>query len=76
VSFAAGPESGLRILDTLGDDARLAPGTHIAAARADELRRAGRDAEAAVAYEQALMRAGTAPERAYLEGRLRELRRP
>jgi RNA polymerase sigma-70 factor (ECF subfamily) len=44
------------------------------AVRADLLRRLGRGAEAAAAYEAALALAGTEAERAFLQRRLRELR--
>jgi RNA polymerase sigma-70 factor (ECF subfamily) len=72
VSFAAGPVAGLAVLAPLADDPRLARGHHLPAARADMLRRLGRGAEAAAAYREALDRAATAPERAFLARRLAE----
>jgi RNA polymerase sigma-70 factor, ECF subfamily len=72
VSFAAGPAAGLAVLAPLADDPRLARGHHLPAARADMLRRLGRGAEAAAAYREALGRAVTAPERAFLARRLAE----
>ena len=44
------------------------------AVRADLLRRLGRDADAAVAYQAALARCANSREREFLERRLRELR--
>jgi RNA polymerase sigma-70 factor (ECF subfamily) len=70
VSFAEGPAAGLAVLDAVAEDPRLARGHQLAATRADLLRRLGRDGEAAAAYRDALTRARTAPERAFLEGRL------
>ena len=73
VSFAEGPGAGLGVLDAVAGDPRLARGHQLAATRADLLRRLGRDGEAAAAYRDALTRARTAPERAFLERRLAEL---
>jgi RNA polymerase sigma-70 factor (ECF subfamily) len=73
VSFADGPAAGLAVLDAVADDPRLARGHQLAATRADLLRRLGRDGEAAAAYRDALSRARTAPERAFLERRLAAL---
>lgn len=72
LGMAKGPDVGLTALNTLNaDDFEL---THLFdAARADLLRRAGRLDEAKVAYEAALTRVRTAPERRYLERRLREV---
>jgi RNA polymerase sigma-70 factor (ECF subfamily) len=75
VSFAEGPAAGLAVLDAVAVDPRLARGHQLAATRADLLRRLGRDGEAAAAYRDALTRARTAPERAFLERRLAELSR-
>jgi RNA polymerase sigma-70 factor (ECF subfamily) len=69
VSFAAGPEAGLAVLDAVAGDRRIA-GTHLVpAARADMLRRLGRRREAAAAYGTAAARARTAPERAFFTRR-------
>jgi RNA polymerase sigma-70 factor, ECF subfamily len=63
----------LRLLDGLTADEQL-DGYHLLhAARADLLRRLGRDREAAEAYRRAVALAGNAPERAFLAGRLAEL---
>jgi len=66
VAEVAGPEAGIREL------AGLPLGDYYLfhAVRADLLRRAGRAAEAAQAYEAALERCGNAAEREFLRGRL------
>ena len=70
LAMAAGPQAGLRLMDDLGlDDYHL-----LHAARADLLRRAGRRAEAAAAYECALALCANAVERRYLQRRLAEVR--
>ncbi len=68
-----GPEAGLSLIDAIlarGDlvDYRLAH-----AARADLLRRLGRNQEAQKAYERALALTQQEPERRFLEKRLREV---
>jgi RNA polymerase sigma-70 factor (ECF subfamily) len=69
VAMSEGPEAGLALLDSLDLD-----GFHLwHAARADLLRRLGRVDEARAAYQQALARAGSEPERRFLEKRLREI---
>ncbi len=73
VAMARSPEDGLELL---GDDelSRTLDGYHLYhSARADLLRRAGRNDEAAEAYRRAISLAENATERAYLERRLREL---
>jgi RNA polymerase sigma-70 factor (ECF subfamily) len=73
VAMADGPEAGLRLLDQLVAR-RLLPGYHLLpAARADLLRRLGRDAEAAAAYREALSLVGNEAERRFLERRLAAL---
>ena len=67
VAMADGPDAGLRLLDPLADD--LDRYHHFHAARADLLRRAGREPEAADAYDQALALVGNDAERRYLERR-------
>jgi len=65
-----GPAAGLALLDGLPLD-----GYHLFhAARADLLRRLGRDAEAVAAYDAALARTANAAERRFLEGRRAALR--
>jgi RNA polymerase sigma-70 factor (ECF subfamily) len=72
IGMSEGPEAGLTALDALGSQL---DGYHLRhAARADLLRRAGRFDDAIVEYERAIELAGTAPERAYLGRRLREVR--
>ena len=73
VSFAAGPEAGLIELDKLGALEQLAGYAYLPAARADALRRLGRDAQARDAYREALMLTDNAVERSYLAGRLSAL---
>jgi RNA polymerase sigma-70 factor (ECF subfamily) len=71
VALAEGVERGLELM--AGLDAKL-DGYHLLhAARADLLRRLGRNAEAAAAYGRALELAGQPAERAFLERRLAEV---
>jgi RNA polymerase sigma-70 factor, ECF subfamily len=71
VAEQRGPEAGLALLD--GMDEKLGRHHLLYSARADMLRRLGRTAEAAAAYEQALALAGTETERRFLESRLQSL---
>jgi RNA polymerase sigma-70 factor (ECF subfamily) len=67
VAEVEGPEAALALVDGLDLD-----GYHLFhAIRADLLRRLGRDAEAALAYDAAIARAQNAAELAFLEGRRR-----
>jgi RNA polymerase sigma-70 factor (ECF subfamily) len=69
VAEVRGPRAALDLVDGLELD-----GYHLFhAVRADLLRRLGRDAEAARAYEAAIAGTGNAAERAFLEGRRRAL---
>lgn len=73
VAFAEGFESGLAMLDRLGDSGAL-DGYHLLhASRADLLRRLGRASEASVAYRSALDLVTTGPERDFLKRRLAEV---
>jgi RNA polymerase sigma-70 factor (ECF subfamily) len=54
LSFVAGPERGLQVLDGLAADERLAGYHYLPAARADLLRRLGRTDDAIAAYRAAL----------------------
>ena len=74
VAMAGSPERALEVIDELLDAGGL--GTyHLAhAARADLLRRLGRAGEAAASYERALELVSSDVERAYLRGRLDEVR--
>ena len=74
VAMAAGPDRGLELVEQIERSGEL-DGFHLLpAAKADLLRRLGRHAEAAVAYERALALVTQGPERRYLERRLREVR--
>jgi RNA polymerase sigma-70 factor (ECF subfamily) len=73
VSKAFGPERALPILDALAAADALPGYHHLPAARADLLRRLGRDTEATEAYREALALAPTPTERSFLESRLRSL---
>jgi RNA polymerase sigma-70 factor (ECF subfamily) len=71
VAMATEPGQGLALMARLSGEL---DGYHLFhAARADLLRRLGRSDEAAAAYRKALERVGSAPERRFLERRLREL---
>jgi RNA polymerase sigma-70 factor, ECF subfamily len=71
-AMADGIERGLALLDTIH-----LPGYHrLPAARADLLRRLGRNAEAAAAYRQALALVTNEAERRFLERRLAEVKPP
>ena len=72
IGMAESPEAGLLAIDRLASHEMMREYYLLHAARADFLRRAGRFAEAAQAYEQALMRVRNERERAYLERRRRE----
>jgi RNA polymerase sigma-70 factor (ECF subfamily) len=69
----AGPAVGLAAMDLLATDPAMAWYRFFHAARADLLRRLGRDAEAAAAYDRALALAPNGPERTFLERRRREV---
>ncbi|MGK5671895.1 RNA polymerase sigma factor [Micromonospora sp. URMC 106] len=72
VAMRDSPQAGLALLDELAGEALLRGYRPYTVARADLLHRAGRHAEAAVAYREALALAGTAPERDLLRRRLTE----
>jgi RNA polymerase sigma-70 factor (ECF subfamily) len=71
IAFANGPAAGLTRIDALAKD--LADYHLWHAARADLLRRLGRNAESARAYRKALELVGSDPERRFLERRLAEV---
>jgi RNA polymerase sigma-70 factor (ECF subfamily) len=73
VGLAEGPAAGLALLDALEAAGALPGSSSLPAARADLLRRAARFPEAAAAYRAALVLVRTAPERGFLERRLREV---
>jgi RNA polymerase sigma-70 factor, ECF subfamily len=74
IAMADGPERGLALVAPLAGE--LDDYQHFHSARADLLRRLGRDAEAAVAYRRALDLATNPTERAFIEDRLAELTAP
>ena len=69
IAETAGPEAGLSILDALDLDGYR----YFHSTRAALLRRLGRDAEARLAYEQALALTAPGPEQRFLAARLAEL---
>jgi RNA polymerase sigma-70 factor (ECF subfamily) len=73
VGMADGPEQGLRLLAEIEAGGALAGYHLLPAARADLLRRLGRLAEAAAAYDAALALSPSDAERRYLERRRREV---
>jgi len=73
VSMSEGPVEGLVLVDRLADDPALAAYHLLPAARADMLRRLGRDAEALAEYRRALELAPGAADRAFLSRRCAEL---
>ena len=73
VAMADGPAIGLAMMDGLAATGALETYPYLHAARADLLRRLERWSEAATAYRRALALTTNAPERAFLEGRLREV---
>ena len=74
VAMSDGIEAGLRLVEQLGCDGSLKDYHLFHAARADLLRRLGRYAEAAQAYEQALALVENKMESRYLRRRLDEVR--
>jgi RNA polymerase sigma-70 factor (ECF subfamily) len=72
IGMAEGPEAGLLLVDELAASGTLAEYHLLPATRADLLRRAGRFSEAATAYREALARATTDAERAFLQRRIEE----
>jgi RNA polymerase sigma-70 factor (ECF subfamily) len=67
-------DRGLRLIEQLESSGELQGYHLLPAAKADILRRLGRNAEAAAAYERALQLVTHDAERRYLERRLREVR--
>jgi RNA polymerase sigma-70 factor (ECF subfamily) len=67
VAMADGPDAGLRALEPLAETLDRYHLFH--AARADLLRRAGRDEESAASYDRALAQVGNDAERRYLQRR-------
>ncbi|GGT46421.1 sigma-70 family RNA polymerase sigma factor [Nonomuraea spiralis] len=69
VGMAAGPEAGLALVDSLLSDPALRDYHPLPAVHGDLLARAGRDAEAATAFERAAALTRNAAERAFLLAR-------
>jgi RNA polymerase sigma-70 factor (ECF subfamily) len=74
LAMAEGPERGLAWIAAIDAGGELAGYHLLPAARADLLRRLGRRAEAAAAYDAAIALTRNRAERLYLERRLRECR--
>jgi RNA polymerase sigma-70 factor (ECF subfamily) len=72
VAMVDGPAVALAMIDGLALDGSLDGYPYLPAARADMLRRLGRQTEASRAYEQAIELTANAAERAFLERRLAE----
>lgn len=70
LAMSQGLEFGLAAVDALAGDARLANYYLFSATRADLLRRLGRSADAAIAYERAIAQVANVPERRFFERRL------
>jgi len=73
VAMADGPAVGLAMMDGIAASGELETYPYLHAARADLLRRLERWSEAAAAYRRALALTTNGPERAFLDGRLREV---
>jgi RNA polymerase sigma-70 factor (ECF subfamily) len=73
VAMRDGPEAGLREIGMIIEAGELQQFRYLHAARADLLRRLGRNDEARAAYVAALELTHQAAEQRFLEGRLREL---
>jgi RNA polymerase sigma-70 factor (ECF subfamily) len=73
VAMAEGPAAGLVILDALGANPQMARWPQLHVARGELLRRLGRDGEAVGAYRRALQLEPPAPERAFLQRRIRQV---
>jgi RNA polymerase sigma-70 factor (ECF subfamily) len=72
-AMADGPEAGLADIEVIERDGRLAGYRYLPAARADLLRRLGRQQDAAQAYRIALGLTENAAERAFLTRRIAEV---
>jgi RNA polymerase sigma-70 factor (ECF subfamily) len=75
VAMADGPAVGLAMMDGIAASGELESYPYLHAARADLLRRLERPYEADAAYRRALELTSNGAERAFLEGRLAEIRR-
>jgi RNA polymerase sigma-70 factor (ECF subfamily) len=75
VAMADGPEAGLVLVDRVAATGQLDDYPYLHSTRADLLRRLGRRADAAEAYQAALALTANEPERAFLAGRIAALGR-
>ncbi len=73
VAMADGPAAGLAVVEKVAAAGQLDDYPYLHSTRADLLRRLGDRPAAAAAYRRALELTATAPERAFLEGRLARL---
>jgi RNA polymerase sigma-70 factor (ECF subfamily) len=73
IAMTEGPTAALPLLDELAASPELREYHLLPAARADLLRRLGRNADAAAAYREALALVGNQPERRFLARRLAEV---
>jgi RNA polymerase sigma factor (sigma-70 family) len=69
VAMVHGPQAGLRLLETLDDDDRVAAHHRLEVVRGHLLEMAGDHAAAIASYRTAARRTTSLPERRYLEGR-------
>jgi RNA polymerase sigma-70 factor, ECF subfamily len=74
IAMRDGPAAGLEHIDAILERGELANYHLIHSARAELCRRLGKTADARAAYERALALTRQAPERRFLEGRLRQLK--
>lgn len=74
VAMVQGPDAGLRLLDTLDEDKRVASSHRLFAMRGHLREMAGDRAGAAEAFEEASRRCTSLPERSYLQGRAQSAR--
>ena len=72
LAMVHGPQAALAEVERLERDGRLAGYQYLPAVKADLLRRAGRDHEAAAAYREALAVTANEAERAFLTERIRD----
>jgi RNA polymerase sigma factor (sigma-70 family) len=73
LAMVRGPDAGLRLLESLDDDERLARHHRLPAVRAHLLEMAGQPGPARAAYLAAARRATSGPEKRYLEARAARL---
>jgi RNA polymerase sigma factor (sigma-70 family) len=73
VAMVQGPQAGLDLLETLGDDDRVAAHHRLEVVRGHLLEMAGDHAAAIASYRTAARRTTSLPERRYLEGRAARL---